>query len=163
MWEHRNDKIAIVRYPAWELCSGFYWEENVNEWHERWAKCGGELFEGRMIAATWEKIWEQLTSTFCDGLGQPYPPYARSSCANWNKIDDDEAIVLGVINESEYNERLAAFSHEPVLDRDGNPISVELLEEAKRELEENIYQHGGPRPGASRAERVAHKRQTKSR
>ena len=36
---------------------------------------------------------------------------------------------------------------------------MELLLETKRELEEAIYRHGGPRPGATREERVAHKRQ----
>lgn len=158
-WEHRNDEVVIAQGPAWELRLGVYWEENVIEWHERWTKCGGKLFEERMIAATWDNIWEQLSRTFYDGLGQPCPPYARSSCADWYEIDSDEAIVLGVIEESEYKKRLAAFPYKPLLDRDGNPMSKEALEKIMSELDEYSYQHGGPRPGASRAERVAHKRQ----
>ena len=148
-----------MQTPAWELRLGVYWVEDVSEWHIRWAKCGGKLFEGRMIAAKWDGIWEKLSDTFSNGLGQPYPPYARSSCADWYEIDADEAIVLGTISEAEYKEQLAAFPSEPLLDRDGKPISKELLSEVLRELEENIHKHGGPRPGASRAERVANKRQ----
>jgi hypothetical protein len=112
-----------------------------------------------MIAAKWDGIWEKLSGTFCDGLGKPYPPYARSSCACWREVDQDEAIVLGVISEDEFNSRMEAFPKEPHLDRNGNPISKELLENILKELQEDIYRHGGPRPGASREERVAHKRQ----
>ena len=159
IWEQRNDEYSLFSYPAWELCLGAFWEENLNAWHERWAKCGGRLYENRMIAAKWDRVWESLSSTFYDGLGEPYPPYAKSSCAYWRQIGQDEAIVIGVITESEIEARSAAFPKQPLLDREGNPISKELLEQALRELEESIYQSGGPIPGASRAERVAHERQ----
>jgi hypothetical protein len=159
MWEHRNDKGSLWSYPAWELCLGRYWEESLDAWHARWAKSGGKLYEGRMIAAKWDPLWESLSSTFYDDLGKPYPPYARSSCAYWMQIGQDEAIVTGVITESEFQKRVAVFPRRPLLDRDGKPISKAFLEQLKQGLEEDIYAHGGPRSGASRAERVAHGRQ----
>lgn len=138
---------------------GSYWQESLDEWHERWCKCGGKLFDGRMIAATWNIIWGRLSQTFYDGLSTPYPPYARSSCARWTAIGQDEAIVIGVISEQEHNERIAQLPPpEPFLDKDGKPIPTELLVELARELEKDIYRHGGPPPGATRAERVAHER-----
>ena len=45
--------------------------------------------------------------------------------------------------------------------RDGKPIPNELLQAARDELAEEIYRSGGPRPDATRAERVAHKRKQK--
>ena len=110
-----------------------------------------------MIASKWDGIWENLSNTFLDGLGHPYPPYARSSCAYWTAIDQDEAIVTGAISESEFNNYMAQFPHEPLKDKHGNLIPIELIQAALTELEEKIYQDGGPRPDATRTERVANK------
>lgn len=158
MWEESKNTDAIWQYPAWELCLGQYWEESLSEWHSRWQGCGGQLHEGRMIAVKWDTIWAKLSSTFYDGLGQPYPPYARSSCAHWTSIDQDEAIVTGAISESVFNDYVAQFPREPLLGKDGNPISKELLQSLLNELTESIHRRGGPPPGATRSERVAHER-----
>jgi hypothetical protein len=111
-----------------------------------------------MIAAKWDGIWARLSGTFYDGLGHPHPPYARSSCAHWKSIGQDEAIVTGAISESELKDYMARFPREPLNDKDGNPISKEFLRAVRDELQEHIYKMGGPRPGASREERVAHER-----
>ena len=111
-----------------------------------------------MIAAKWDSIWERLSSTCYDGLGFAFPPYARSSCAYWTDIDDDEAIVVGAISESEFEDYMAQFPYEPLKDREGNIIPIELLQAAVAGADEVIYRLGGPRPGASRAERVDHMR-----
>ena len=156
MWEERDGSGGPWQFPAWELCLGAYWDESLAEWHSRWQRCEGRLCDGRMIAATWDGIWARLSSTFYDGLGQPYPPYARSSCAHWIAIGQDEAIVTGAISESELNDYMARFPREPLKDKSGNPVPKELLEAALTELQEEIHRLGGPAPGASREERVAH-------
>lgn len=159
MWEKRDGYgDGPWQFPAWELCLRSYWEESLSDWHSRWERCGGRLCEGRMVASKWDSIWTKLSGTFYDGFGHPYPPYARSSCAYWRNIDQDEAIVIGAITESELNDYMARFPRQPLIDRDGNPIPKELIQAAHDELEEQIYRNGGPRPGASREERVAHKR-----
>jgi hypothetical protein len=159
MWEERSNPGTLWSFPAWELCLGIYWQESLDEWHSRWEACGGRLSEGRMIAAKWDTIWERLSSTFYDGLGHPYPPYASSSCAYWRGIDQDEAIVTGAISESEFGDYMAQFPHEPLKDRDCSLIPRETLVAIRDGLDEEIYRLGGPRPGATRAERVAHERQ----
>jgi hypothetical protein len=158
MWEERHDSNLLWSFPAWELCLGPYWQEPLTEWHARWQRCGGILSEGRMIAPKWDVIWERLSGTFDDGLGQPFPPYARSSCAHWTDVGQDEAIVVGAISESAFRDYMGQFPREPLRDKDGNPISKEFLEAVASELADHIYRNGGPRPGASRAERVAHER-----
>jgi len=162
MWDERSDCGRLRQFPAWELCLGTYWQEPVAQWHLRWQRCGGRLSEGRMIAAKWDSIWKKLSSTFYDGLGHPYPPYARSSCAYWSQIDQDEAVVAGAISESEFSAYLAQFPREPLKDSEDNLISRETLASIHRGLEEGIYRHGGPRPSATRAERVAHQRQRRA-
>ena len=158
MWEERNDPISLPMHPAWELCLGYEWEESLPEWHVRWQKCGGILHEGRMIAAKWDPIWERLSATFYDGLGKPYPPYARSSCARWSNIGQDEAIVVGAISEAEYEDRMQMFPPPDLIDKDGKPLSQDKLKQILQELQEEIYRNGGPPPNATRAERVAHER-----
>ena len=80
---------------------GYEWTESLEEWRARWEACGGTLFDGRMIAAKRGTIWEKLSGMFPDGLGKPYPPYARSSCAMWMDVGREECEILGVkINEA---------------------------------------------------------------
>jgi hypothetical protein len=158
MWEERENPGFLWWFPAWELCLGSYWHESPEEWHSRWKDCGGKLSEDRMIAAKWDIIWGRLSSTFYDGLGYAYPPYARSSCAYWLNIDQDEAIVVGAISESQFKDYMAQFKREPPMDKDGKPFSKEFLLALRRALEEEIYRGGGPRPGATHTERVSHER-----
>ena len=162
MWDERNDPASLHMFPAWELCPGYEWEESLPEWHARWQKCGGILSEGRMIAPKWDSIWEHLSSTFYDGLGRPYPPYARSSCARWRNMGQDEAIVVGAISEAEFENRMKMFPPpEPLIDKDGNPLSQDMLKQIVQDLEEEIYRLGGPPPNATRAERFAHERKSR--
>jgi|GEM_PF-2141427 len=158
MWEERDGSDGPWQFPAWELCLGAYWQESLPDWHSQWYRFGKRLCDGRMIAAKWDGIWAGLSSTFYDGLGHPYPPYARSSCAHWMAIGQDEAIVTGAISESDLNDYMARFAREQLKDKDGNPIPKELIQAALDELAEHIHRNGGPPPGASRAERVAHER-----
>jgi hypothetical protein len=53
---------------------------------------------------------------------------------------------------------MAQFKREPLIGKDGKPIRSELLQTLRDEVEEEIYRSGGPRPDATRAERVAHER-----
>lgn len=156
-WKKREDEVYLRISPAWELCFGSIWHESEPKWHSRWEECGGQLFDGRMIAAVWSPIWPRLSNTFYDGMGNPYPPFARSSCAYWRNISADEAIVLGVISEAEYRERLSKHPAKPLLGKNGKPLSKEFLNELKEKLAQSAHERGGPRPGASREERYRHR------
>jgi len=153
MWARRAETLSA--FPVWELCLGGYWEENVEEWTTRWTNSGGRLFEStRMLAAKWDPIWTRLGTTFYDGFNSPHPPYAKSSCACWSEIDDDEAIVLGVITEEEYQRETASC-------RPREPISEAqriALVQTLHEMEVEAHALGGPKPGASREERFLHRR-----
>lgn len=129
MWDSRNDESSNRVSPVWELVLGPLWQESDTEWESRWRACGGELFDGRMMAPMWSPIWGRLAETFSDGFGLPYPPYAKYSCAHWQSVCDDEAIVLGVLSEEEFQERMRTISKPrgPLLDRNGKRINVREL------------------------------------
>ena len=86
----------------------FYRAEHRVEWRdwpERWAKFGGRFFEGpadyaegRMIAETNSKIWEDLCNTdhYSDATGSPYPPFAFNSGMSVKPVTVAEAKRLGL-------------------------------------------------------------------
>ena len=141
-----KDVDSFGQFPAWELVMGTYWVEPIDEWHERWQRCGGKLFDGRMIACKRDPIWEKLSTTFADGLGKPYPPFAKSSCANWMEINHDECDFLGVEINSEtvaaYEQSGEAKEIEHAFD-DLSPAEkvarLSDLKAAKAELQMQIY------------------------
>jgi hypothetical protein len=86
----------------------FYRAEHRVEWRdwpERWNKFGGRFFpgpsdyaEGRMIAETGSKIWEDLSNPdfYSDATGSPYPPFAYNSGMSVKPVDVKEAARLGL-------------------------------------------------------------------
>ena len=70
-------------------------------WKERWARCGGHLHDGRMIALKNADIWDKLgdSNTFPDALGNPYPPFAFNSGMGVEDVSRMESEKLGVIEK----------------------------------------------------------------
>lgn len=129
MWESRDDESGNKVHPVWELKLGAFWRESMEEWQERWRSAGGRIIDNRMMAPKWSSIWDELADSFPDGFGRPYPPYARYTCVYWGCVCDDEAIVLGVITEDEFQERMKRISEPlaPLLGGDGNPLNIREL------------------------------------
>ena len=153
-WDRRNEEGTTRSYPVWELTINTYWKESDEEWQERWRNYGGEFFDTRMMAPIWSPIWEKIGRSFTDGFGRAYPPYARYTCANFNRICDDEAIVLGVISEDEYQARLNEISQpkKQLLDKNGIAINF-------KELLGDKYEEIQALKDMSREDRLAYKRE----
>jgi hypothetical protein len=157
MWDKSQDPDHLRAFPAWELILGSSWHEDIDSWRKRWTDCGGVLNNGRMLAPKWHPVWRKLSSTLPDGYGNPYPPYARSSCAFWQDLGVDEAIVYGALSEAEYDAFRRQHPAPPLIGHDGLPIPRDVLQALRDKLRHSRYLTGGPHPEASRAERVAHK------
>ena len=71
------------------------------DWKERWARCGGHFYDGRMIALKNADIWDKLgdSNTFPDALGNPYPPFAFNSGMDVRNVSREDAEQLGVIEK----------------------------------------------------------------
>jgi hypothetical protein len=91
--------VILDMYPAQELIR-IDVKRVPRDWESRWEEAGGEIVDGRMVAAKDDPIWNALgdPSLFDDGLGNPYPPFAFSSGMGVADVDREEAERLGVID-----------------------------------------------------------------
>lgn len=87
----------LTYWPAWELIRS-HAREPRQDWEQRWKTAGGELYEGRMIAAVGSPIWQKLgdSGRWEDALGTDTPPFAFGSTRGWIAVGRRECIRLGV-------------------------------------------------------------------
>jgi hypothetical protein len=104
---------ALHLWPAWELLRvqprevprglrlerGSLVEDPGEDWPARWQAVGGTLYQGRMIAAKDDPIWDEIGSTrnFSDALDSDVPPFAFGSGYGLRQVPRAECIALGVI------------------------------------------------------------------
>lgn len=110
-WKIAQDPELLDAFPAQEFVrieSRIHPRQN---WPERWAEAGGEIYGGRMIALKNSPVWTNLSV-----FGRPWPPFDFNSGMGIEDIDRAEAIDLGVIEPDEqpapqdddFNKNLAA-------------------------------------------------------
>ena len=90
-----QDPDLLDQWPCQEL----YRSESrqvPRDWLQRWRGAGGRLYGGRMIARKDDPIWRNLGP-----FGTPYPPFDYNSGMDVQDIDREEAIALGVIQETD--------------------------------------------------------------
>jgi hypothetical protein len=103
-WDLQGQQPDVLdEWPAQELIRDFAPKGRERDWAQRWAKVGGEFFDGRMIALKNDPIWSKLgdSSIFPDGLDNPYAPFAFNSGMGLRDIDRDEAEKLGLIEPNQ--------------------------------------------------------------
>jgi hypothetical protein len=64
-------------------------------WQRKWKGLGGTLYDGRMICAKDDPIGEEVSD-----FGLPYGPPGLDSGYNWDDIDREEAVALGVLDKN---------------------------------------------------------------
>ena len=106
---------TVWLYPAWELARQYTRRVPRTDWAARWQAAGDEVgWEGaltlrgitgsRMIALKSSPIWAALGSGaggYTDTLGNPYPPFAYGSGLDWEEVERDECISIGLITADE--------------------------------------------------------------
>lgn len=100
-------------WPAWELARLGTRQRPRTNWAERWRAAGESVgwegalpsrVGGRMIALKSSPIWQALGNGeggYTDTLGNPYPPFAYNSGLDWDEVDRDECVALGLIAPDE--------------------------------------------------------------
>ena len=108
-------EATVWLYPAWELSRRETRRIPRADWAQRWQAAGDAVgWESaisargvtgiRMIALKSSPIWAALGSGaggYTDTLGNPYPPFAYNSGLDWDEVDRDECIALGLITADE--------------------------------------------------------------
>jgi len=86
MAQRQNTPSLLHGFPCWEFLR-LYWrkhprgetdKDNDEGWPQRWARCGGEFYDGRMIARKDSDLWEQLgdSGVWSDGMDTHCQPGA---------------------------------------------------------------------------------------
>ena len=108
-------EATVWLYPAWELSRRETRRVPRDDWADRWQAAGDAvgwesalmlrgITGSRMIALKSSPIWAALGSGaggYTDTLGNPYPPFAYNSGLDWDEVDRDECISLGLITADE--------------------------------------------------------------
>lgn len=103
-YEEGQDPVVLDAFPAQELIDTAPGGDpkRRRDWAARWAICGGQFYNGRMIAPKGDPIWRKLgdPSLFPDGLGNEWAPYAINSAWRTRDVARDESVALGVIADN---------------------------------------------------------------
>ena len=101
-------RSVTALWPAFEL-TRYSSPQFDRDWNRRWNAAGQEvkwkgvsIKDDRMIALRTSPIWKALgngTGGFNDTWGLSYPPFAIGSGMDWDDIDRDECIELGIIKK----------------------------------------------------------------
>lgn len=106
---------TVWLYPAWELSRRETRRVPREDWAARWQAAGDAVgWEGaltlrgitgnRMIALKSSPIWAALgggAGGYTDTLGNPYPPFAYNSGLDWDEVERDECLAIGLITANE--------------------------------------------------------------
>lgn len=100
-----SDPVAAYLFPAWRLVRAG--KPNVPRnwiprWQSAWAACGGEgAHPFEFVALKSSPIWAALGEVGDDGTGSDVPPFAYNSTMDWEDVEREECIRLGLIREDE--------------------------------------------------------------
>ena len=106
---------AFAAFPAQEFTRIAHRRNQRQDWPQRWAKAGGKVYGGKMIALKDDPVWERLSV-----FGNPFPPFDWGSGMGVLDVDRKTAIRLGLISDEELRGKTAALREKPVPDFNAN-------------------------------------------
>lgn len=106
---------AFAAFPAQEFTRIAHRRNQRQDWPQRWAKAGGKVYGGKMIALKDDHVWERLSV-----FGNPFPPFDWGSGMGVLDVDRKTAIQLGLISDEELRGKTAALREKPVPDFNAN-------------------------------------------
>ncbi len=106
---------AFAAFPAQEFTRIRHSRSPRKDWPQRWAKAGGKVYGGKMIALKDDPVWERLSV-----FGNPFPPFDWGSGMGVLDVDRKIAIQLGLISDEELRGKTAALREKPVPDFNAN-------------------------------------------
>ena len=106
---------AFAAFPAQEFTRIRHSNTPRKDWPQRWAKAGGKVYGGKMIALKDDPVWERLSV-----FGNPFPPFDWGSGMGVLDVDRKTAIQLGLISDEELRGKIAALREKPAPDFNAN-------------------------------------------
>ena len=102
---------AFAAFPAQEFTRIAHRRNQRKDWPQRWAKAGGKVYGGKMIALKDDPVWERLSV-----FGNPFPPFDWGSGMGVLDVDRKTAIQLGLVSDEELRGKTAALREKPLPD-----------------------------------------------
>lgn len=102
---------AFAAFPAQEFTRIRHSRKPRQDWPQRWAKAGGKVYGGKMIALKDDHVWERLSV-----FGNPFPPFDWGSGMGVLDVDRKTAIQLGLVSDEELRGKTAALREKPLPD-----------------------------------------------
>ena len=102
---------AFAAFPAQEFTRIAHRRNQRKDWPQRWAKAGGKVYGGKMIALKDDPVWERLSV-----FGNPFPPFDWGSGMGVLDVDRKTAIQLELISDEELRGKTAALREKPLPD-----------------------------------------------
>ena len=106
---------AFAAFPAQEFTRIRHSNTPRKDWPQRWAKAGGKVYGGKMIALKDDPVWERLSV-----FGNPFPPFDWGSGMGVLDVDRKTAIRLGLISDEELRGKVQQLRQKPVPDFNAN-------------------------------------------
>ena len=106
---------AFAAFPAQEFTRIRHSNTPRKDWPQRWAKAGGKVYGGKMIALKDDPVWERLSV-----FGNPFPPFDWGSGMGVLDVDRKTAIQLGLISDEELRGKVQQLRQKPVPDFNAN-------------------------------------------
>ena len=106
---------AFAAFPAQEFRRIEHRHEPRKDWPQRWARAGGRLYGGKMIALKDDPVWERLSV-----FGNPFPPFDWGSGMGVLDVDRKTAIALGLVTDDQLRGKVAALRERPAPDFNAN-------------------------------------------
>ena len=106
---------AFAAFPAQEFTRIAHRRNQRQDWPQRWAKAGGKVYGGKMIALKDDPVWERLSV-----FGNPFPPFDWGSGMGVLDVDRKTAIRLGLVSDEDLRGKTAALREKPVPDFNAN-------------------------------------------
>lgn len=106
---------AFAAFPAQEFTRVAHRRNARQDWPQRWAKAGGKIYGGRMIALKDDPVWVNLSV-----FGNPFPPFDWGSGMGVMDVDRKTAIELGLIDDAALREKTAEMRKKPLPDFNEN-------------------------------------------
>ena len=106
---------AFAAFPAQEFTRIRHSRKPREDWPQRWAKAGGKVYGGKMIALKDDPVWTRLSV-----FGNPFPPFDWGSGMGVLDVDGPEAERLGLVTREELRAKVRQLREKPLPDFNRN-------------------------------------------
>lgn len=105
---------AFAAFPAQEFVRVRHSRRPRTDWPQQWAKAGGKMHGGKMIAMKDDPVWQRLGEL--GPFGNSYPPFDWGSGMGVMDVDRAEAERLGLVTREELRSKVQQLREKPLPD-----------------------------------------------